>query len=75
MLATGNKYNGVRDLYRGMHDFKNSCQLKTSLVKSEKGDLLADPHSILYSWKKNQFCQLLTALGINDIRQTEIHTA
>jgi hypothetical protein len=65
----------IRDLYRGLHDFKNSYQLKTCLVKSEKGDLRADPHSILYSWKKNHFCQLLNVCGVNDVRQTEVHIA
>jgi hypothetical protein len=32
------------------------------------------PHSILNRWK-NYFCQLLNVHGVNDVRQTEIHTA
>jgi hypothetical protein len=44
------------------------------LIKDENGDLLADTHSILNGWK-NYFCQLLNVPGINDVRQTEIHTA
>ena len=31
-------------------------------------------HSILASWR-NRFSQLLNAHGVNDVRQTEIHTA
>ena len=30
-------------------------------------------HSILTSWGK-YFCQLLNVHGVNDVRQTEIHT-
>jgi hypothetical protein len=58
-----------------MHDFKNCYQLKTNLVKDEKGDLPADPHSLLYRRKNNIFCQLLNIHGINDVGQTGIHTA
>jgi hypothetical protein len=39
-----------------------------------KGDLVADSHSILGRWR-NYFFQLLNVHGINDVRQTEIHTA
>jgi hypothetical protein len=31
-------------------------------------------HSILNRWKK-YFCQLLNVHGVNDVRQTEIHTS
>jgi hypothetical protein len=34
----------------------------------------SDSHSIL-NRGKNYFCQLLNVHGINDVRQTEIHTA
>jgi hypothetical protein len=44
------------------------------MVKAENDDLLADSHSILNRWK-NYFCQLLNVHGVNDVRQTEIHTA
>jgi hypothetical protein len=44
------------------------------MVKAENGDLLADSRSILNRWK-NYFCQLLNVHGVNDGRQTEIHTA
>jgi hypothetical protein len=43
-------------------------------VKDEKGDLLADPHNNLNSWK-NYFCQLLNVHGAGDVRQTEMRTA
>jgi hypothetical protein len=44
------------------------------MVKEENGNLLADSHSILNRWK-NYFCQLLNVHRVNDVRQTEIHTA
>ena len=43
-------------------------------MKDEKGDLVADSHSILARWK-NHFSPLLNTHGVNDVRQTEIHTA
>jgi hypothetical protein len=36
--------------------------------------LVADSHSILARWRKH-FSQLLNTHGVNDVRQTEIHTA
>jgi len=44
------------------------------LVKDEKGDLVADSHRILARWR-NYFSQLLNVHRVNDVRQTEIHTA
>jgi len=36
--------------------------------------LVADSHSILARWR-NHFSQLLNMHGVNDVRQTELHTA
>jgi hypothetical protein len=44
------------------------------MVKDMKGDLFTDCHSILGTWKK-RFFQLLNVNGVNDIRQTDRHTA
>jgi len=43
-------------------------------VKDDKDDLVADYHIILARWR-NYFSQLLNVHGVNDVRQTEIHTA
>ena len=48
--------------------------LRSNRVKDEKGDLVADSHSILVRWR-NHFSQLLNIHGVNDVRQTELHTA
>jgi hypothetical protein len=61
-------------LYRGINEFKKGYQPRTNLVKDERGDLLADPHKSLVTWK-NYFCQLLNVRGAGCVRQTEMHTA
>jgi hypothetical protein len=38
-----NKNKNIRDLYRGITEFKKGYQPKTNLIKDERGDLLADP--------------------------------
>ena len=59
---------------RDISDFKKGYQPGTYTVKDEKGDLVAGCHSNLARWK-NHFSQLLNVHGVNDVRQTEIHTA
>ena len=61
-------------MYRGISDLKKGCQPRTGIVKDEKGDLVADCHSILARWR-NHFSQLLNVHGYNDDIQTETHTA
>jgi hypothetical protein len=73
-LESKSKNNKIRDLYRGINEFKKGYQPRTNLVKEEKGDQLADPHKILNRWK-NYFCQLLNVHGAGGVRQTETHTA
>jgi len=43
-------------------------------VNDDNGDLVADSHSFLGRWRKS-FSQILNTHGVNDVRQTEIHTA
>jgi len=43
-------------------------------VKDEKGDLVADSHSIVARWR-NYFSQLFNVHGVKHVRQAEIHTA
>jgi hypothetical protein len=69
-----NNNENIRDLYRGINDFKKGYQPRTNVVKDEKGDLVADSHSILTRWR-NHFSQLLNVHRVNDVRQTEVHTA
>ena len=46
-IETNSKINNVRDLYRGINDFKKGYQPRTTILKGEKGDLVADSHSIM----------------------------
>jgi hypothetical protein len=73
-LGSNSKNKNIRDLYRGINEFKKGYQPRTNLVKDERGDLLADPHKILNRWK-NYFCQLLNVHRAGGVRQTEMQTA
>jgi hypothetical protein len=66
--------NLVSDLYKGINDFKMGYQPTTLIVKDEKGDLIADSHSIMARWR-NYFSQILNVHGGIEVRQAEIHTA
>jgi len=61
-------------LHRGINNFKKGYQPRTNIVKDDKVDLVADSHSNLARWR-NYFSLILNVHGINDVRQTEIHTA
>jgi hypothetical protein len=73
-LGKNSRNKNIRDLYRGINDFKKGYQPRPNVVKDEKGDLVADSQSILARWR-NHFSQLLNVQGVNDVRQTEVHTA
>jgi hypothetical protein len=72
-LETNCKNKNIRELYRGINDFKKGNQSRTNMVKDERGNLVADCHSILVRWR-TYFSQPLNVHGNNDVRQTEIHT-
>ena len=46
-LETNSKTNNIRYLYRGINDFKKGYQPRRNTVKDEKGDLVADCHTIV----------------------------
>jgi hypothetical protein len=46
-LARNSKNKNIRDLYRGINEFKRVYQPRNNLVKDENGDLLTDSHNIL----------------------------
>jgi hypothetical protein len=73
-LATNSKNKNIRDLYRGINEFKRDYQPRSNLVKDENGDLLADSNTIVYRWK-SYFFELLNVHNVNYIRQIEIHSA
>jgi hypothetical protein len=73
-LETNSKNKNIRDLYRGINEFRWGSQPRTNVVKDEKGDLVADSQSIVARWR-NCLSQLLNILGVNDVRQIEVHMA
>jgi hypothetical protein len=73
-LATNSKNKNVRDLYRGINEFKKGYQPRGNLVKDENADLLADFNTIANGWN-NYFPQLWNVHYVSDVRQIEIHTA
>jgi hypothetical protein len=73
-LETNSKNKNMRDLYMGISDFKTGYQPRTNVVEHEEGDLIGKSHSTLAGWR-NHFSQLLNIHGVNDGRQTEVHTA
>jgi len=73
-LETNSKIQNIRDLYRGINEFKKGYQPRCNIAKDEKGDLVADSHSIVARWR-NYFSQLFNVHGVKDVGQAEIHTA
>ena len=47
---------------------KKGYHPRTRIVKDEKGDLVADFHSIMARWR-NYFSQILNVNGVSDVRQ------
>jgi len=40
-LETNSRTKNIRELYRGISDFKKGYQPRTNIVKDDKGDLVA----------------------------------
>jgi hypothetical protein len=68
------KNKNIRDLYRGINEFKRGYQPRSNFVRDENGDLLADFNNTVNRWK-SYFSQLMNVHNVSDIRQIEIHTA
>jgi hypothetical protein len=50
-VETNNKNKNIRDLYRGINEFKKGYQPRINIIKDENGNLLADPQNVLNRWK------------------------
>jgi len=42
-LETNSKIKNIRDLFRDIINFKKNCQIRTDIVKDEKGDIVTVP--------------------------------
>jgi len=65
-LETNSKIQNISDLYKGISDFKKGYQPRCNIVKEEKGDLVADTHSIVARCR-NYFSQLSTCMGLRTL--------
>jgi hypothetical protein len=72
-LETDNKNKNIRDLCRGINEFKKGYQPRINIIKDENGNLLADL-SVLNRWK-NFLNQVLNVHGIHNVGQKDIYTA
>jgi hypothetical protein len=50
-LEANNKNKNIRDLYRGINEFKKGYQPRINIIKDENGNLIADPQTVLNRWK------------------------
>jgi hypothetical protein len=72
-LETNNRNKNIRDLYRGINEFKKGYQPIINIIRDENGNLIADPQNVLNRWK-NFFSQVLNVHRVHDVRQMDIHT-
>jgi hypothetical protein len=61
-IGANSKIQNIRYFYRDINDFKKGYHPRTNVVKDDKGDMVADSHSILARWR-NYFSQLLKVRG------------
>jgi hypothetical protein len=73
-LETNSKTKNIRDVYRGISDFKKGYQPRTNILQDVKCDLVTDFRSILARQRKH-FLRVFNVRGINDVRLTDIQTA
>jgi len=66
--------SNISDSYWGISHSKTGYQARTNVVNDERGDVVTDCHGILARWRK-LFSRLLNVRGVDDVRQTYIHTA
>jgi hypothetical protein len=72
-LETNNESRHIRDLYKGINEFKKGCQPRINIIKMRMV-LLAHPQSVLNRWK-NFFNKGLNVHEIHNVRQKDIWTA
>jgi len=61
-IETNGKIQNITDLFRRINDFKERQKPRSNIVKNEKGDLVADSHSIVARCR-NYFSQLFEVTG------------
>jgi hypothetical protein len=64
-LARNSKNKNIRDLYRGINEFKRDYQPRNNLVKDENGDLLADSFDLLILSMLNEIMAYASSVHSN----------
>jgi hypothetical protein len=64
----------LRDLIRGINEFKRGHQPRINIIKDENGNPLADSQCFLSRWK-HFFNRVLYVRSVHDVRQMDTHTA
>jgi len=52
-LKNDSKIKNIKELYRGINDFRKGYQPRTNIVKHEMSDKVTDFHSISARWRKH----------------------
>ena len=73
-MENNSKKINIRDLCKGIKDFKKGYQARINVIKNDNVELLADSNSILNRWK-DYFSNLLNVYKDNDVGEIEIQTA
>jgi hypothetical protein len=73
-LESNKKNKNIRDLYRGIDEFKEGYQPVINIIKDENCNLLVYPHCVLNRWKYF-FNQVPNVHGVHNVGQVDIHTA
>ena len=66
-LETNSMIQNIRDLYRGINYFKKGYQPRCNIVKDEKGDLVANSHSIVARWRNYISPSYSTCMGLRTL--------
>ena len=73
-IETYSKNKNIRDLQKGIKDFKKGYQARVNVIKNENAEFLSDSNSILNRWE-NYFSQLLNVHEGNDVGDIQMQTA
>jgi len=72
-LETNNKIKNIRDLYRGISDFKKGYQPRCNIVKDEKGSWLQNP-TVLWLGGGNISPSYSTCMGLRMLGRQNTHS-
>ena len=73
-LEENSKDKNIRDLYKGIREFKRGYQPQMNVMKDKNGDCIADSQGILNSWK-DYFKNLLNVHEGDHASELVVHTA